>query len=219
MKIVSVLKGRAMQIFAQDEVRPERDIYLPQFVELVMSKYGFLRHSSLAEAGDKGIKFEQGRLAHTDGDIAIENLDFYNDGVVVICRDTELAEIVLDDAIEWAIRTLAFRRPKVMPQRTYASWIVVDFDQQIGRIFEKFGNLQALIASSYERAYGDKLNFEMLRVAFNVDPRTLPPYTNTEYTIDRRGNATYDLERYFCTAPLRTAKHLDFLNELEATLK
>jgi hypothetical protein len=75
------------------------------------------------------------------------------------------------------------------------------------------------MATSFENAYGQALDFQMQRVAFNVDPLTRPQFAQTDFTIDRRGGAPYSLNRFFCSAPLKTESHIAILEAIERTLK
>lgn len=219
MKLISSLHGRALQLFVADEVRGDRNVYWPQFVELVNARYGFLKHSDLGTASEKGIKFENGRLLTDRHQIGIENLDIYNDGIVATGRNTSDAEVILNDAIEWGFEAFGLRRPQRVAPRTYTSWLVVDFEEPIARMFSKLEELRDLMATSFEQGHGVRLDFQMQRVAFNVDPLSVPPFTNTEFTIDRRGGSPYPLNRFFCTAPLRTEAHITLLERIEATLR
>jgi hypothetical protein len=220
VKVISSMHGRVMQIYVADEVRGPQDFYWPQVVQLINERYGFLKHSDLATAAASGIKFEAGRFLTAQGaQISIQNLDIYNDGIVVICRDTSDAELVLEDATAWGFETFKLRHPKTVLPRTYTSWLVVDLDKPIANMLAKFSEVRRLIATSYEAAYGTALDFQMQRVAFNVDPKTVPQFTQTDFAIDRRGNTAYSLNRFFCTAPLKTEGHIALLQQIERTLK
>jgi hypothetical protein len=72
--------------------------------------------------------------------------------------------------------------------------------------------------AAYEREYHEKLDFQMERFAFNADPLKLPAFTHSQFMIDRRASASYSLNRFFCSAPLKTEVHLDLLRQLEAQL-
>lgn len=218
MKLITSISGRSTQTFSPDDVRGERQPYLPQVVEHFLGRYNFIDLPNLKDAGSQGIKFGRGRLERGNESIAIEHLDVFNDGIVAICSNTADADIVLDDAINWSIETLAMRRPRVMSPRTYTSWIVVDFDEPIASVVSKFINVQSLIQRSFEDAYGQQHPFDLLRIGFNVDPRLVPQYTNTEYSIDRRGGASYAENRFFCAAPLKNEQHIAYLEKLEQIL-
>ena len=173
----------------------------------------------MATAPQVGIKFENGEFTIDGAHVSIENLDIYNDGIVATARNTSDAEAILDDAIEWGMETFGLRRPEKMLPRTYTSWVVVDFEEPIAQLFSKFDNLRTLITKSFEETYKRTLDFQMQRIAFNVDPQLLPPYTQTDFAIDRRGGSPYSLNRFFCSAPLKTDSHIALLEGIEATLR
>ncbi|UYN96678.1 MAG: hypothetical protein KIT25_07035 [Enhydrobacter sp.] len=219
MKLVSSLHGRAMQGFNPDEARSHQSTYLPTAVDMIKARYGFLTNSDLRTSADAGVKFQSGRLQRQgEAEIAIENLDVYNDGLLVVCRTTTEADIVLDDVISWGQLAFQVRQPASPPPRLYSSWLVVDFDEPIAKLVAKFAIMKGLITAAHERAYGMKLDFQFHRVSFNVDPSTLPLHTFTDYAMDRRGGAPYALNRFFCTAPLKTEEHIQLLSEIEANV-
>lgn len=219
MNLISALNGRSTQLFSLDEVRSERPPYLPEVIDRFLSRYGFVDRPDPRNAVDQGIKFVRGRLKKNDETISIESLDIYNDGIVVVCSNTTDADVVLDDAIEWGMQAFGMRQPIQMPPRTYMSWLVVDFEESaVASIVSKFSRIQNLIQSSFESAYGQRHSFELFRIAFNVDPKLLPPHTLTDYSIDRRGGVSYSEDRFFCGAPLQTKQHVEFLESFEKIL-
>lgn len=218
MKLVSSVGGRATQTFSPDEVRGERTTHIPEVVQAMQEKYDFTNHTDLKQAGTAGMKFERGRLKLNNDEIWIENFDVYNDGFIAVCRSTDDADTVLNDAIEWAVERFGMRRPARWPLRTHTSWLVVDFEEAAASIVAKFSKIQKLIKSSYQEAYGNELPFDLARIAFNVDPKLVPQYTNTEFSIDRRGGEAYAANRFFCMAPLKTRAHLELLGKLDTVL-
>jgi len=208
-----------MQQFLTDEIRPERSIYLPEVVGLTVHRYGFLKHSDVSVAPEKGIKFENGRLDLGGGaEIAIESLDIFNDGFICVCRDTTDADYVLEDVLKWGMDALKMRAPHTTFPREYSSWLVVDFEKPISSILAKFAELRQLIRESYQRTYKRNIDFELQRLAFAYDPLKGPQSANIGYTIDRRLGAPYEVNRFFCAAPLRTEDHVELLRNIEAIL-
>jgi hypothetical protein len=215
MKPITTDSGRAIQIFDSDEVRSLRDVYIPQLFDLVGKRYGFLEHSSMTEVADKGAKFRSGRLVLEDGTIAIQSLEIYNDGILVTCRTTDEADVILQDVLEWGVNTFGLRWPHKMTPRTYQSWVIVDFEKPMSAMLKSFKDMSAAISASYAQTYGKELTFDTFRIGFKVDPLTVAPNTPTEYIFDRRGGASYSLERWFCGAPLKTIDHFALLTKLE----
>lgn len=190
-------------------------MYLPQLIDLVRQRYGFAFVPNAQDVKTGGARFQNGRLQCESGDITIENLDIYNDGIVAACRHTELAEAVLNDVIPWAMEAFGLRPPKTIIPRTYASFVIVDFKAPVSALISQFATLKALLAGAYESTYRKRYEFELSKTSFSVDPQTVPQHTNTEFLFDRRATASYDLNRYFCVAPLKTQDHLDLLAKVE----
>ncbi len=215
MNIVSVEAGRVTQIFVADEVRAERDIYVPQLIDLVQKRYGFTTLPTLSETKTGGAKFGHGVLGTEKGSITIEALEIYNDGIVASCRNTVDADTVLSDAIAWGTQAFGLRAPKTFLPRTYGSFVVADFKASTSALFGRFAEMQELMSAAYEHRYKVKRNYETSKLSIAVDPTTVPQFTNTEFLFDRRSGAPYSLNRFFCVAPLPTPEHIAFLEKFE----
>lgn len=220
MKVVSIEAARVTQLFVADEVRGERDIYLPQLFDSARQRYGFVKLPNLEDAKLNGAKFQHGRLQRDSGgeSITIEAVEIYNDGIVVSCRDSSDAEVVLDDIIAWGMQTFGLREPKTMIPRLYASFIVVDFKSATSDLIKRFEELQKILTDAYSRSYSVQRTFGISKLAFAVDPTTLSPHASTEFVFDRRAGAAYGLNRFFCMAPLSTGAHIALLSRFEELL-
>lgn len=217
MKIVSSVSGRASQQFYADEVRPERPIYIPQIIEQAVQRYGFLSHSDAKTAAEKGLKLEKGHLATPNNDeIVIESIDIFSDGLICVCKDTEDAEQVLNDVLEWGTQKLNIKPGINTFPRDYSSWIVADFESSLA--LDKYAEIREVVNVFFHKAYSRNLAFDFQRLVFGPDPTIVPNFSNTSFAIERRGGAPYDLNRFFCTAPLRTPDHIALLHRIEAIL-
>jgi hypothetical protein len=64
-----------------------------------------------------------------------------------------------------------------------------------------------------------KVDASLFRLAFNCDPQELPPNTvRTDFIIERRAAAPYELNRYFCAGPFPTRLLISKLEEIEQAL-
>lgn len=217
MKVIAESWGRVVQLYLEDEVRPNRQGYLPDVLHAVKERYAFLTHSTVEEAIN-GAKFQTGRLLVDGVAIGIEALEIYKDGIIASSRNTRDANLILEDAMEWGIETIGMKRPQTQIARTFSSCVVVDFEKPISAAINRFRDIQALLQQSYEDAYAKSINLEVSRIAFAADPKSVPPHTNTEYLFERRGSAPFSMERYFCAAPLQTDEHISLLEKLEAII-
>src|SRR5689334_3416585 len=114
MKLVSKEAGQSLQLFIAEEIRPERGIYFPTLISKVASRYSFavLPSSDFSEiAENNAVKFQTGYLPHNP-EIVIRNLDIYGDGIIVTAYDTDVADIILSDVIEWTANEFKFREPR-----------------------------------------------------------------------------------------------------------
>lgn len=218
MHIVSIYRAQVFQQFSADDVRPEKDYYVPRLYEEVHRKYRPTGASDITKVSSEGAKFQGGRLEFEGREIVIESLEIYEDGIIVKCRSSADGDIVVDDAIEWAIDTFRLRRPRSSAPRQYISWIIADFDSSTSGMFRNFDKLQRLLSDAYAESRGDRFDFETAKLTFAADPTAIPQFKSAEFTFDRRTGAPFAQNRFFCVAPLRTETHVRLLKDLEGLL-
>ncbi len=192
----------------------------PVLYHAVAARYGFAKvpNDFGAFHHADGAKFEIGRFttSHVAGSIPASELLLFNDGIIAACADTNLAEWLLDDVMEWMISS-GFLRPSVtLRPRTYVSHVIVQFDKLapdgLKHIFGTAGGLDAALAAHY----GDNRTMSLSRLTFSVDPRTSSsPGQHIGFTLERRAHVPYDQNWFWSSAPLPLAIHLSVLETME----
>lgn len=215
MKLVSIEIGRAIQLFAADEVGPIAGLYLPELFQFVSGRYGFIKHSDVTEASKTGAKFEQGQLKAGEKNINIKELSIHNDGIIVDTFNTDDSSTVVDDLFNSGKQTFRFRDPETKLPRRYVSHVVVDFNRPIDNALKGFEAIRRNLSSAYKNAYGADVIYDMSRIALAVDPQNVPQQTATEFIIERRVNVPHSKNRFYCVAPLPTQTHLALLETIE----
>jgi hypothetical protein len=219
MNLIATESSQVLHLFPMEEVRPLSGVHLPTLIQRITERYLFAtRPNDIIEATKSGVKFSTGRLDTNGSQIAITQLDIYHDGLVVIARTTDDALAVMYDLMAWAKREFNFRDHITPPRTSFTSTVVVDFATSIEAAFQNFQTITGIMNAAHEAAYGTRLELNAARIAVMVDPLTLPPFTNTNFMIERRTGHPYRDNRYFCTAPLPTQVHLQMLEALEKTL-
>jgi hypothetical protein len=215
MKIIATEAGRILDLVPLEEFRPPQGIYLPDFISAVMARYDFPLAPNLTEATKTGAKFEHGKFIHHDESIVIKELGIYSDGMICEAFNTDFAEFVLDDFVRWATVTFKLQEPTSLVRRTYTSALVCNFDKSVETALGKLSRTCDLLSQTLSDAYGWKYQYNLNRLAFNVDPQTIPPLRLTNFILERRLQVSYSENRYFSIAPVKTETHKKLLQAIE----
>jgi hypothetical protein len=189
-------------------------------VALVQKKYGFPKPPDMSEVATKGIKFESGSAAIGNRRINITSLGVYNDGFIVVTRDTRDSKSIMDDMIDWLVGELKFRNPVSDPMDQYGSHVIVEFESEIDEALAVLEPIKAAYQKVLTELYGFKAKPDLQRIGIALDPSFLPrPDRITTFGMDRRSGVAHSQNRWFCNAPLPTEVHLDLLKTFESSLR
>ena len=221
MDLISTEHGQALQLFVADEVRPPSGLYLPDVIRKISERYGFaIVPTNYETVMKEGAKYKDGRFVTEGRTIAIKDLGFFVDGVLAVTWNTDDAEVVLDDLIVWATQNYGFREPRTTLPRRFVSSVVVGFDVELSSALTAFDELREGFASAIKKGHGIEPEINASRITFAADPtkllRSEPPF---EFNIERRGGRPFSENRYFSSATLTTASHLDLLEAFERRLR
>jgi len=215
MKIISPEIGKVTRLYVADEIKPIGGIYLPDLLRLIGERYSFATIPTVQETQQRGGHFGQGRLITNDGEIVIGTLGTYNDGAMVTCQDTDLAEIVLEDFIQWARATFGLREPITKAATYFESNLVVEFSSPAARAMRGFERMKKLYEEALRSTYEQDIPVHFSTVGIGADPLGRSPLFKPDFGMARRVNRPYSEDRYFAIAPLRTAAHIELLEAFE----
>lgn len=195
-----------------DEIRPVRGIDGPKIASGLQSVFGF--SSTPTEVQGGGAEFLNGRLSVGDQVILITKLTVFSDGINIhVPTTTDDAEFVLQQALMFFF-DLGVRRPVSEALHFYQSIIVADFESPLENVLpkdllQKISKAMPIKGSSQFFTFAT--NFDATLIA-NPRWRGINP---TLFRIERRANASYDLNRYFCLANMESSEHIEILTEFE----
>jgi hypothetical protein len=218
MKQITSEAGQVLQLFHPDEIEPSEGVYLPALLNTIIARYEFVSvPPDLRGDLTKGIKLRIGHIGIGGRDIAVQEMNLYNDGVLITAKTTTDADLVTDDFLEWIRRTFKLVSEMRKP-RSYVSTVVVEFDISLDSAIRSFERISKIFSDALTGAYHVPAAIQLSRLGFAADPETVPHLFNTQFAIERRTRVSYESNRYHCTAPLRTELHLECLQGLEAAL-
>ncbi len=167
------------------------------------------RLSSHTELERNGLVYELGFFQTELGEATIHRLSIHNDGVVVRAYETGHAEAFFADLIDWLVQHYGCRR--IHKKSLYSSEVVVEFEKPAANMLAKYDKIANVILSGVnEHRDVSAAAFSALTIEFASKSEAIP-----KFIIERREGTSVEAERYFCSAPLTTKRHLQVLEELE----
>jgi hypothetical protein len=221
VNLVAYEFGQVLQLIRMEETRPHSGTYLPDLLVAIRERYKFVTApTNFTEAGlTEGAKFEMGALQTGNRLIAIKSLGVFKDGLLISCWNTEDAEFITDEFMDWSIKTFGLRKPTTSIPRKYSSQLVVDFDVSIDHLMTAFSAVCRAYESALEDVAGIKVDMHVEKLILSSDPIGGLPTNQTSFSIETRVNVPFSERRYFSVAPLTSAGHLKFLANLENLLQ
>jgi len=219
MRLVATETGRVLQLIVMDEVRPPSGVYMPDLYQRIAERYAFVgRPTDIADAIAKGAKFQHGCLVTPSKTIVISEIGIYNDGVIVDALNTDDAEYVMEDVLSWTTVSFGLKERRTIIPPRFTSLVNIEFEAPVEPSIDRLMAITKCIAASFNRAYGSSVEINLLRLAFNADPLSVPNLVNTQFFIERRIQRPYSENRYQSGAPLRTEDHIGLLESIEDAL-
>jgi hypothetical protein len=219
MNIVSYENGRSTWLFPVEEILPLGGSDGQAIVAAISSKYKFLHPPANPTREDiekNGLKFASGRMVGDDYSANILEFIVFNDGIVAASTSTEHAEAFLKDIYTFLVSEFSFRAITSNVKKVLLSTVVVDFETSLTRLVQGHKAEKELVRKHLNA--GDDTNFplELSRIDFalNKDPEFRPPNI-PRLVIEKRANTQFSQHRYFSSAPIHTARHLEILEKFE----
>lgn len=223
MKIVVPTHGTVALRISADDVVPPPGLMMRDLIEFVAATYQFSVKPQIppnvAPFMVQNFVFQSGQMVSGDSKLAIVQLSIIPNGDVVTAATTDIADKILDDFMALLDLTFGFRFADAEKRRVYQSNIVVEFD--VEDKFDEFKKVEKILNGAGIRSapFGIKRlafgsgDIQQLQAANSIDD-----IENSDFVIERRAGEPYSRNRFFCSAPVTTAQHLDLLNKIESAL-
>ena len=133
---------------------------------------------------------------------------------------TELAESFLQDVIAFLVSEFEFREISSDLKKVHISTVVVEFSTSLNQFVQGHTAETAVIGKHLNSIDNTDFPVEVNRLDFvlNKDPEFRPPNI-PRLTIEKRANTQFSQHRYFSSAPIDTAKHLEILERIDRGLR
>jgi hypothetical protein len=223
MNMVALESGRTTWLFPVEEIIPLGGADGPKIIAAISSRYKFTHppaNPTREDIDKNGLKFAGGQMLH-EGKLAnIGEFVVFSDGIVAISSSTELAESFLQDIFGFLISEFDFREISSDVKRVHISTVVVEFDTSLNQFVQGHTAETAVIGKHLNSIDSTDFPVEVMRVDFalNMDPEFRPPNI-PRLTIEKRAHTQFSQHRYFSSAPIDTAKHLEILERIDRGLR
>jgi len=223
MQQFSVIRAsvfRALRPWLFDKVMPL------ELATAVKQRYEFIKAPSDGTQLNQPVDFQAGKFKWSDKVIGVEQFVVAYVGnkatsLGVSTREsTDASEAFLEDLIAWASRQYNLDPKEVLP-RSYFSQVEFVLSRPL---HERFAELRPISdgITEFVRGYGLEQCplYEMTGLSLNYDfvkYEDLKPGPQP-FAVERRLGATFDENKYFSQAPLRTQDHRTILERLETIL-
>lgn len=223
MKLVSYDDGGLTYLFPAEEMRPTSGVPIPDFITKTTERYEFTTPPSLErpwqEINDNPMRFSGGILKSGGASAVIKEFVLYQDGVAAFAHNTDDAERLIEDILDWGKKEFGLRDLVSEPRKLYTSTVVVDFNKDIDAIIQPIKGLQQLCAGYLEVHRNVVEDVRFTRLAFGVDPlKTAKDSAMPDFLIERRASHPFDDNRIISQAPLPTTVHLELLEKIEGLI-
>ncbi len=216
MKLLHVKTARSIWLVDSQDLNP-RGIDISSALPAIASRYGFQKYpQTLAEADEtatSGIVYEHGYFQTEAGRYEIDKVSMHNDGLVVNNRQsTDLGESFLEDALSFLANEFGLTyQHEMIHKKIYTSELIVRPEKDLAALFSTLDPIReklGVLTGHKVWPFGLK---------FNIDVTTTSDRPAL-FVFEREVNKPFGQKRYYSSAPLKTGKHLELLQELEALL-
>jgi len=217
VELAAILMARLSVWVEAVELAPRNQVGLVPLCERLRERYAFLQAPKALEdfniASENGIRFASGRYET----IAIEKLALFVNGIVVETRSsTDDCDALAADFLQW-VQAQVNSGPPRLGRKLYFSQLVFYGNHLFGRFSEDLTDLSQWASERIGETMETTLPYSLSHIQFDFDQLTYKINPGS-IIVARRDNAGFSEDKYFSSAPLRTADHVEFLKRFEVVL-
>jgi hypothetical protein len=214
MKLLGVRVARSIWLIPQYFLNP-KGVFLRPAVEALKSRYNFLKGplDKPVNAPNEDDKFEDGSFSGKNGTVLITTVTLHNDGIVVDTRSsTDDGDAFLEDALTWISKEYGLPSHTEMPiKKIYASELNVVFNKT-PKILD--ANLSPFLREA-SSIVGDERTGKLDFTVFHLGTDPALSERQLIFKFEREISTSFEQNRYYSYAPIKTEAHLRLLEKLE----
>jgi hypothetical protein len=222
MKLVGILHAFAGFREAPEEYTPASVPHPHDVVNVVRAAYQFTGFPILTpgQTPPNTYQFTAGRFSDGERTFGITQLIMSTEGDAVLTLSTDDSDIVLENLVDLLDSNFGYRLRQSNLKKRYLSNLVVQFDEGLEVYMAKLGEMEREI-NKHDFLGRDKLRFKQIAFGDRIEAQRV--HTDpillmeaADFIIERRAGYKFDENRFYCSAPLPTLKHIETLERLEA---
>lgn len=199
-------------VYLTNIVRTEGSTYLPELAQLVIQRYSFLKFPNADDLQKDTQAFAVGKF----GDVQINELNVYGDGIIVSGRcSTQKLEAFTQDLFD-VVQGLGYSQSDIFePEMYFESSVVVRARKDLANSFGPPPRTTSLVQDALTK----QTRAKFLPFATHFETDLQGPKTRrrpVRFTLERRAGIPFDKHVFFSQAPIRTEDHLALLEQIEA---
>jgi hypothetical protein len=227
MKFITANAGVSVIRMAADDFAPLNGIPVSDLEASLISTYKCTKNFIPQMPGASGLPSIWLQNGHLDVDgekLAIQFLLLFPSGLWVSTPSTtENADKVMASVIDKLDSEFGFKIATSTKEQYWTSNIVVEFAKGIEQLSDDLEKIARIINRANPRASNLAARLQFRRFGFGYDghDEDVSTFDNIEWTgfsIERRVKTSYELNRFFCAAGLKTTAHIEALQAIEDAL-
>ncbi len=214
MQLSAVLLARVLLFIESNDLNPRGAAFYPDIIRGLAQRYNFQKYPQKFEDLDesKGVDFELGKIdGHT-----IQKVTIYSYGIALeTTSSTRDSETLLQDALQWASKTLGLNyQPEMVKRKVYTSQVTFYSKVPLLFIDPILQDIRVTVSKLVSENLKLECIYEPSGILLSMDPETqrIPA---PAFTVERRVATAFSENKYFSSAPLPTEVHLALLEQYE----
>jgi len=223
MRVTSIIRGQTVKA-----VKPSAPFgYFPDAIKALADQYKFvviptdLTHLFPADSTKPAPPaiFRHGKLEAQGRTIIIDELQVFQNGIILSTpSSTSDSDLASENVLAWAQSHFDIQ---FEPYRAdgHFSQLEVKFDQALADLFAPLKEIGDWITEALDTFWEARPAYELVGLQFGFDGLKAPKIAPNIFRIERRAEAPFDQNLYFCEAATRTETHMAILDRFERICK
>lgn len=159
--------------------------------------------------------FQHGKLELSNRTIVVDELQVYQYGFIVSARtSTHDTDQIAEQIMLWALSNLNFTTEPLKPAAHW-SQLEIEFVRPLPELIPTSMPVALAITQALEDFWDIRPTYELTSLSFAFDPLKASKVAPSAFRIERRVDVPYEMNLYFCEAPLSTDQTLDVVTRFE----
>ena len=214
MQLLNVMSARSTWLFDLNDLNPRGKSLFSDLIDWLKTNYAFQKVPS---STSDHLSFKEGRFKGREEAFVAIDLTVYTDGLIA---NTSSSTADTDRFLEHVLITAATHfnlvyHSEMIRSKLYLSELTVHLDHPLANLDPKLSAFATKISSVGGKYIGAP--FEAGGISFWTD-LAHAAVKHPPFSIERRLNAPFSENRFFCRAPFQTEDHIALLNDFEQLL-